>query len=326
MTRTNVSLKLNQLSISENGNDFLGQLLSAQIKQSTKGTYQRALDAFAYYLLIGKVSKPRNTRISSELMLNRFLRLDSNEANEILFNYVQDSLEANLTPNTINLRVKAVKALCGFARKLGHYAPDIYVKNLPTRIYRDTSGCSVEKIKAVLASIDRTTIKGKRDYAIWVVLFELGLRREELCQLDIGDLDPKNKTLSILGKGKFEKQLLSLSNNAVEAINDWLKVYYQPHPEKPLFISLARRNNGERFTGNALWRMINSFSDIIGQDFSPHKVRHSSITAVLNESDGNLRIAQKHSRHSSPTVLMIYDDNRQEMQRRATNLLSNLIS
>ena len=58
---------------------------------------------------------------------------------------------------------------------------------------------------------------------------------------------------------------------------------------------------------------------------SPHRVRHSSITAALDATDGNIRKVQKLSRHSDPKTLMIYDDNRQRAQKEVSDILDELI-
>jgi integrase/recombinase XerC len=58
---------------------------------------------------------------------------------------------------------------------------------------------------------------------------------------------------------------------------------------------------------------------------SPHRIRHSAITAALDATDGNVRKVQKLSRHKQIDTLMIYDDNRQRVQGELTGLLSDLV-
>ncbi len=57
---------------------------------------------------------------------------------------------------------------------------------------------------------------------------------------------------------------------------------------------------------------------------SPHRVRHSAITAALDATDGNVRKVQKLSRHRKLDTLMIYDDNRHKDQRDITDLLDGM--
>jgi integrase/recombinase XerC len=58
---------------------------------------------------------------------------------------------------------------------------------------------------------------------------------------------------------------------------------------------------------------------------SPHRIRHSAITAALDATDGNVRKVQKLSRHKKLDTLMIYDDNRGKDQRDITNLLGEMV-
>jgi integrase/recombinase XerC len=63
----------------------------------------------------------------------------------------------------------------------------------------------------------------------------------------------------------------------------------------------------------------------ISKVMSPHRVRHSSITAALEATGGDVRRVQKLSRHSSLNTLLIYDDNRRNHQGEVTDLLDSLV-
>ena len=58
---------------------------------------------------------------------------------------------------------------------------------------------------------------------------------------------------------------------------------------------------------------------------SPHRIRHSSITAALDATDGNIRKVQKLSRHANINTLMTYDDNRVNYQEKITQILDDLV-
>ncbi|NQE38210.1 Tyrosine recombinase XerC [Microcoleus sp. IPMA8] len=57
---------------------------------------------------------------------------------------------------------------------------------------------------------------------------------------------------------------------------------------------------------------------------SPHRIRHSPITAALDVADGNVRKVQKLSRHRKLDTLMIYDGNRGRDQQDVTELLDGM--
>jgi site-specific recombinase XerC len=65
-------------------------------------------------------------------------------------------------------------------------------------------------------------------------------------------------------------------------------------------------------------RIVKKYAEPVGIDLSPHRVRHSAITAYLDVSEGNVRAAQSLSRHQNLSTLMIYDDNRHQLQGKAT--------
>jgi hypothetical protein len=71
--------------------------------------------------------------------------------------------------------------------------------------------------------------------------------------------------------------------------------------------------------------MVKHYARLAGVvGFSPHKWRHLAITAYLRATDGDMRGAQRLSRHSKLETLMVYDDAREDLQGRATRLLSEL--
>jgi integrase/recombinase XerC len=58
---------------------------------------------------------------------------------------------------------------------------------------------------------------------------------------------------------------------------------------------------------------------------SPHRIRHSAITAALDATGGDARKVQKLSRHKNLNTLMIYDDNRRQHQAEVTGILAELV-
>jgi integrase/recombinase XerC len=82
--------------------------------------------------------------------------------------------------------------------------------------YRDTTGIDSETFKRVLQECDRSTLSGKRDYALLRLLWGNALRRNEVSQLNISDFDPDSKTLRILGKGKgTQSEVIDLGEGTV---------------------------------------------------------------------------------------------------------------
>jgi integrase/recombinase XerC len=97
--------------------------------------------------------------------------------------------------------------------------------------------------------------------------------------------------------------------------------------DDPMFISLSRNQPGHRLGGSAIYAIVRQYcqEQEIEKIMSPHRVRHSALTAHLNASDGNVRAAQALSRHADLKTLSLYDDNRHQHQKGATDLLGSLL-
>lgn len=63
----------------------------------------------------------------------------------------------------------------------------------------------------------------------------------------------------------------------------------------------------------------------VEKHMSPHRVRHSSITAALDATNGDVRTVQQLSGHADLNVIRRYDDNRKGLQKKVSNLLSDLV-
>jgi integrase/recombinase XerC len=111
------------------------------------------------------------------------------------------------------------------------------------------------------------------------------------------------------------------------AIQDWLSQLKTKNSDRPLFQSLDPVNQGHRLTGTAIYQIVDQLARDSGitKKMSPHRIRHSAITAALDATNGNVRKVQKLSRHKKLDTLMLYDDNRTNMQGEVSSLLGDLI-
>jgi integrase/recombinase XerC len=238
-------------------------------------------------------------------------------------------IDKGLKENTVNRRLAAVRSLVSFAYKLGKCSYTLKdISNEKVQAYRDTSGVSPDAYKKVLATCDRSTLLGKRNYALLRLLWSNALRRAEVTSLDVSHFDPHSRQLSILGKGKgSQRQAVTLNNQTVEAILDWLNSRPKLAPNSPLFCSLSHRQPGHRLTGTSIYNIVRESCEKAGINkvMGPHRCRHSSITAALDKSNGNVRAVQRLSRHADLRTVQLYDDNRQNLQEQITDLLEDAL-
>jgi len=218
--------------------------------------------------------------------------------------------------------------LVEMGRKLGvcHYSLED-VKGEKIVGYRDTTGVDTKTFERILQQCDLATLAGKRDYALLRLLWGNALRRNEISQLSVCDFDPAGKTLRIRGKGRgTQAEMIDLGSATVQAIADWLEERGSCSHDSPLFIALDSAHSGHRLSGDGICKMVVRYSEKAGikKQMSPHRIRHSAITAALDATDGDVRKVQKLSRHRNLNTLMVYDDNRSRDQGAVTDLLDGM--
>ena len=265
--------------------------------------------------------------------MGQFLSLERGAAISLVLKYKSILIERKLSEATVNRRLSALKSLVTFAQKVDRCQWSLeQIESEKVQSYRDTTGISLEAYRKLLAVPDRTTLAGKRNYAILRLLWDNALRRDEVSKTNISNFDPDAQTLVIFGKGKgTQAETISLSGATVSAIAEWLEARTPhsplPTPHSPLFIALDRAHYGHRLSGNAIYTLVVETATAAGiaKHLSPHRCRHSSITAALNATNGNVREVQKLSRHARIETLMLYDDNRTNAQGKVTDLLAGLV-
>lgn len=311
--------KVSQIQNERFTRDIVAELIAGKRSENTKRAYKRDIADF-FNKVLGMEATPG--------LVHRFLTLKRFDAVTVVQKYKTSLIEAGLAEATINRRISAVRSLVSYARTVGLCDWGLEdIKGEKIQSYRDTSGVTVDQIANMLQVPDRDTVKGKRDYAILRIFWELALRRGEISKLNVEDFDAEAHSLSVLGKGMgTQKEMLTLSEKAVEAINDWLSARDSFNASDPLFIALDNANKGHRITGEGLSKLVKTVAKQAGikKVLSPHRIRHSSITAALEATNGNVSKVQKLSRHAKVETVMIYEDRRVNQQKQVTNLLSNL--
>lgn len=142
-----------------------------------------------------------------------------------------------------------------------------------------------------------------RDQAMFELMYGCGLRLAELTSLNLADISPDN-TLRVTGKGS-KQRILPLGRLAQRALLNWLSIRmkFASEYESALFVSsrgtrISTRQVAKRLKKNAIEKGL----DI---EVSPHKLRHSFATHVL-ESSGDLRSVQELLGHANLSTTQVY--------------------
>lgn len=246
-------------------------------------------------------------------------------SNEVVDSYATLGCKT-LRPATIAQRLAALRWAFRLGEESGLVTWRLRVRGPRVTPYRDTRGPGLASIQAMLKVVDQLegTIAA-RDAVILGVLFILGLRREELATLHVGDFDVERKLLRVVGKGQTDPIFLSVPDALADEIARYLALRGNPSPEQPLLASHdpARKGSGG-LTGNGLYRRVLRIAKLAGlsRRVLPHGLRHSAITAALDETNGDLRSVQRFARHAKPETTIKYDDHRRDVAGQIADRLS----
>ena len=173
---------------------------------------------------------------------------------------------------------------------------------------------TVDQAKELLSSVDRSTVLGKRDFALINLLLRTGLRTIEAVRADVGDIRQQSgeAILWIQGKGRDAKdEFVLLTEKTLKPINEYLAERGKTEDAEPLFASLSDMNRGQRLTTRSVSRIIKSYLRRIGLNsdrLTAHSLRHTAITLAL-KGGATIQEAQALGRHANINTTLIYAHN-----------------
>jgi integrase/recombinase XerC len=157
---------------------------------------------------------------------------------------------------------------------------------------------------AKLLDIPVRTPLDARDRAMMELFYSSGLRLAELVGTDLTDLDLKNRTVLVLGKGR-KQRLLPVGSKALAALADWFKA--RPTLAAPDEQAVFVGRNGRRIGARAIQLRVALHARRQGLPMSvhPHLFRHSFATHLL-ESSRDLRGVQELLGHADIGTTQVY--------------------
>lgn len=158
----------------------------------------------------------------------------------------------------------------------------------------------------VLASFNTYTPAGARDQAIIALGLDTGFRRQELCDLNLADVDFYNNTARALCKGG-QWGIGAFTEETAQVIQRWLNFRKPADGVNTLFVNIY---NGAALTGYGLGCIFKRLSKRIGFQISPHDLR-SSFATLATYYGAPSRSLQVAGRWRSPEMVEHYTGNLQ---------------
>ena len=253
---------------------------------NTVASYRRDLESLEKYCLDQKITVWRNLKTHH------------------LRTYTAKIFSRGLGPRSIQRRLSGIRSFMNYLLREGliksNPASGIKTPKAPKRL---PNVLDVDQINQLL-NIRETSPTSLRDKAILELLYSSGLRLSELVNLNPIDLNLKDKSLMVTGKGG-KTRLVPIGQKAIEAVNQWLDVRSKlaKTDEEALFVGTKGVRLGQRAVQARIthWGKKNG----IQQGVYPHLLRHSFATHLL-EASGDLRAVQELLGHKDISSTQIY--------------------
>jgi integrase/recombinase XerD len=159
------------------------------------------------------------------------------------------------------------------------------------------------QVAALLASCDRDTATGRRDFAVLVLLSRLGLRACEVAALELDDICCRAGTVTVRGKGRRDEQL-PLPADAGEALAGYLRCRPAGTGSRAVFVK--ERALAGPMSAEAVKEMVRRRCRRAGvPETGPHRLRHTAATQMLQAGSPLAEVDQV-LRHRSVSTTAIY--------------------
>lgn len=212
------------------------------------------------------------------------------------------------SPRTIARRLSTLRSVVRCAQREGICPWTLEVRGPRARGHsRDTRGPVPADVGRLVAELEAVAgfgcRAGARDLAVLLLLVDCGLRRGEVCSLELRHVDRARAMLYVKEKGgrDDDRAWWPLTRRAAAALERWLR--HRGLRPGPVFTACDRRMRRlEPLAPSSIYRIVRGRAEDAGlRGWRPHGLRHTGATAIQRQT-GDLALAQRYLRHASPTT------------------------
>ena len=266
-------------------NEFLDYLkLEKQYSSHTIQAYQRDLNFFFKFI--------------DEAQIESLKVLDYPFAREYIY-----YLSNQYSKKTVARKIAVLRSFWKFLIRKKHLESDpFYFISSPKLEKRLPQVVQIEDFEKMLNYLLTDPENGFRNSTIMELLFSTGLRVSECVSINLADIDFGQGQIYVRGKGGKERVVL-LGSYCLEALKKYINEVRIKisNREDALFLN----SSGKRLTVRTVQRIVAKAGKFIGQELTPHVMRHSFATEMLN-GGADLRSVQHLLGHSSLSTTQIY--------------------
>jgi tyrosine recombinase XerC len=217
--------------------------------------------------------------------------------------FVYDVGRLGLKARSVARKVASLKSLCRYCVKQGLITVNPAKALATPKMDKPLPVFLTATQAEALGSEEASGGESARDRAIVELFYGSGIRLSELCGLVFGDIDRRNMTVRVMGKGRKER-IVPLTGVSMEMLDEYARGRGgEKGPRDPVFVN-AR---GGRLSARQVQRVVSASLSNVSQQKkrSPHVLRHTFATHLL-DAGADIRAVKELLGHSSLSTTQVY--------------------
>ncbi|RXJ50535.1 tyrosine-type recombinase/integrase [Gelidibacter gilvus] len=224
--------------------------------------------------------------------------------------WIVSLVEQEISNRSINRKVSSLNSYFKFLMKTETIKANPLSKHKALKTTKKVQiPFSQKEMEEVIQILElETDFEGLRNRLIVELFYATGIRRIELIQIKLKDLDLSNRTLKVLGKRNKER-FVPLIDSVVTTANNYLQLRNELEIiEDSEYLFLTKK--GLKIYETLVYRVINEYFSMASSKVkkSPHILRHSFATHLLNQG-ADLNAVKELLGHSSLAATQVYTHN-----------------
>ena len=235
---------------------------------------------------------------------------------KIIRNFIVSLSEKKIQKRSINRKLSSLRSFYLYLLKIG----EIQVSPLETipslKFYAEKQIPISEEEMENLGEILESESENSLEKLIIETLYQTGMRKSELCNILLEQVDFSKSEIFVKGKGN-KQRVVPISENLLKRMQEYVAIR-KPNEDSGIYFFV--RENGKKLSEKFVYSVVNRYLSLITlkKKKSPHILRHSFATHVLNNG-AEISKVKKILGHSSLASTQVYTNGNIEQLKRVFN-------